>query len=68
MEKNRIAVGPREGNTNGVCETITTADKIAIDTKPMRKTKTAQTHRAEIGAATGSVGCAGSQCAPFVLR
>lgn len=43
--KNKIAVGPREGNTNGVCETIATAANIAIDKKPMVRTNTAHTKR-----------------------
>jgi hypothetical protein len=47
VKKNRNAVGPSEGNTNGVRETIATAARIAIVTKPFRNMNRAQMGRSE---------------------
>jgi hypothetical protein len=47
VKKNRNAVGPREGNTNGLCTSIATAARMAIVTNPFRNVNAAQTRRSE---------------------
>jgi hypothetical protein len=43
VAKRRKAVGPREGKTKGVFDTIATPPRIAIVMKPLIKTKSART-------------------------
>jgi hypothetical protein len=45
VKKNRNAVGPSDGNTNGVREIIATAASSAIVANPFRNMKSAQTRR-----------------------
>jgi hypothetical protein len=47
VKKNRKAVGPSEGNTNGVRDTIATAASSAMVTKPFRNMNSAQMGRSE---------------------
>jgi hypothetical protein len=47
VKKNRKAVGPSDGKTNGVREIIATAARSAIVTKPLRNMNSAQIGRSE---------------------
>jgi hypothetical protein len=47
VKKKRNAVGPSEGNTNGVPDAIATAARTAIVTKPFRNMNRAQIGRSE---------------------
>jgi hypothetical protein len=46
-KKNKKAVGPRDGNTNGVRETIATPARMAIVTKLFVKVKAAHISRSD---------------------
>ena len=47
VKKKRKAVGPSEGKTNGVRDTIATPARSAMVTKPLRNMKSAQIGRSE---------------------